>query len=618
MCGIAGIVSPHKPSEQEIQNITDAIKHRGPDAEGYYVNGHVALGHRRLSIIDLDARSNQPFFSQSKRYVIVFNGEIYNYKKIAVELVKAGIELRTTSDTEVIVEAFALWGPGFVHLLNGMFAFVIYDTQEQNLFLFRDRVGKKPLFYTLTEDTFLFASELKAIFRHPKISSALSYDLTILSTFLQLGYIPQPKTFYKNIQKFPAGHYGILTSDLKLSILPYWNVSHYIKTSRLIKEEQAFHHLKELVHDAVHNRLLSADVPVGIFLSGGIDSSLVTASASQIAKVKTFSIGFKESKFDESIFAQQVADHLGADHYSYHLSQAEAVEMLDDYLNHFDEPFADTSAIPTMLVSKLARKEVTVALTGDGGDELFLGYGSYTWAERLASPLWNFWRPMLKQTLKILPSSRFKRAAHLFENISEDKRRRHIFSQEQYFFSVPELKNNLLKEERFFVDWTYDDFRYLSVLSEAERQALFDFQLYLRDDLLVKVDRASMYYGLECRSPLLDHRLVEFSVNLPESMKKRNGMTKYLMKKMLYEMVPQRIFDRPKWGFGIPLGQWMKNELNYLMDYISEEKIIETGLFNINFVNELKHRFLKGDDYLYNRLWALIIIQKFLTKKGAR
>lgn len=613
MCGIAGIFSATTPTRNEIELMTDSIKHRGPDASGYFLDSQIALGHRRLSIIDLDARSNQPFLSKDGRYVMVYNGEIYNYKKIADELVQSGISLRTTSDTEVIIEGFAIWGAGVLQKMNGMFALAIYDQQEKKLFLCRDRVGKKPLFYYLKDNVLLFGSELKSILCHPLIASNIEIDLSTISTFLQIGYIPQPKTFYKNIYKFPAGHYGFISTDFKVSILPYWNISHYISTTRTITELRAFNSLKQIVNDAVTSRLV-ADVPVGIFLSGGIDSSLVTAVASQSAKLKTFSIGFKESKFDESRYAGRVAKHVGSEHVAYMLSENDAVEMVDKYLNHFDEPFADTSSIPTMLVSQLARKDVTVALTGDGGDELFLGYGSYTWANRLNSPLWSALRPLFKEFLQLIPSSRFKRVSYLFDKVKPEKRRLHIFSQEQYFFSEREVSQKLFINSLTYKDWEYDDFRYLAILSEAERQALFDFQLYLRDDLLVKVDRASMYYGLECRSPLLDHRLVEFSVNLPELFKKRRGVTKYLMKKMLFEMVPEKYFDRPKWGFGIPLAQWMKTDLNYLLRYLDDENLVRFGVFNPAAVKELKQRFLAGETYLYNRLWALIIVQKFLTK----
>lgn len=615
MCGIAGIISKNEVNYSDIELMTDVIHRRGPDAVGYFRSHRAVFGHRRLSIIDLDARSNQPFFSKDGRYVMVYNGEIFNFKKVADELTAKGIPLRTTSDTEVVIEAFALWGVGFIQKLNGMFAFVIYDTLTEKLFLYRDRVGKKPLYYYQKDGLFLFASELKAILKHPVVASSLTVDRSTISTFLQLGYIPQPRTFYNDIYKFPAGHYGILSKEMELSVLPFWNASHFITTSRPVTEYLAFVELKELVTDAVNSRLV-ADVPVGIFLSGGIDSSLVTAVASQAAKLKSFSIGFKENKFDESKYAERVARFVGTEHINYMLGENEAVEMVDQYLNHFDEPFADTSAIPTMLVSKLARKEVTVALTGDGGDELFLGYGAYLWADRLSSPLWSICRPAFKKALQLIPSSRFKRAAHLFDKVELEKRRRHIFSQEQYFFSESELKQDIFSDAGLFTEWSYDDSRYLSILSEAERQALFDFQYYLRDDLLVKVDRASMFYSLECRSPLLDHRLVEFSVNLPKRFKQRHGATKYFMKKMLYELVPEKFFDRPKWGFGIPLADWMKNELSYLFEYLNEENLAKFQIFNPAAVNNLKRRFLSGEVYLYNRLWAMIIIQRFLQKNA--
>jgi asparagine synthase (glutamine-hydrolysing) len=269
-----------------------------------------------------------------------------------------------------------------------------------------------------------------------------------------------------------------------------------------------------------------------------------------------------------------------------------------------------------MLISALARREVKVALTGDGGDELFLGYGSYTWAKRLNNSIVKFTKPILHTALKNMPSSRARRASHLFEKVRAGKLRRHIFSQEQYLFSEDEILNRLLSDRSYFSDWPYDDFQYLKILSEEERQALFDIQFYLRDDLLVKVDRASMFYGLECRCPLLDHELIQFVVNLPRQLKKQNGTTKYLLKKMLFEFVPQKYFDRPKWGFSIPLALWLKNDLDYLFDYLSNENLMRTNVFNADYVNVLKKKFLDGETYLYNRLWALIIAQKFLLKYG--
>jgi asparagine synthase (glutamine-hydrolysing) len=616
MCGISGIFSRDKSDRLEIRTVTASIKHRGPDAEGFFEDDYIALGHRRLSIIDLDARSNQPFTTNDGRYVIVYNGEIYNYKSITKELRDCGVTLRTTSDTEVLVEAFVLWGPGFVHKLNGMFAFVIYDSITHQLFLCRDRDGKKPLYYFLSDKLFVFGSELKAVTSHSFVRKQLKVNKSTLSVFLQLGYIPKPNTFYENISKFPDGHYGIVSPQFKLSILPYWNIAHSIKYHRDITEQNAFNQLKRLFYNSVNLRLI-ADVPVGIFLSGGIDSSLVTAVAAQTTKLKTFSIGFKESKFDESFYARKVAAHLKTEHYEFVLREKDAVELVDIYLDHFDEPFADTSSIPTMLISKLARKEVKVALTGDGGDELFLGYGSHTWAKRLDNYVVKALRPVLHSVLNHLPSPRAKRVSHLFEKLRPGKQRRHIFSQEQYLFSEHEVLSDLLTDKNYYADWVYDDLRYLRTLTEPERQALFDLQFYLRDDLLAKVDRASMYYGLECRCPMMDHEFVQFVVNLPENLKKRGNVSKYLLKQILFELVPEKYFDRPKWGFSIPLAQWLKNDLQYLFEYLNEENLNKTNVFNIGYVNSLKDKFQSGQTYLYNRLWALIIAQKFLLKYGA-
>lgn len=610
MCGIAGIFSKNEIAPGTLELMTDALAHRGPDANGYFYEKRVALGHRRLSVIDLDARSNQPFFSNHSKYVIVFNGEIYNYKKIASRLLEAGVSLRTTSDTEVVIEAFALWGPGFVHELEGMFAFVIYDTLQEKLFLFRDRVGKKPLFYFLSDGIFAFASEIKSLRQHPEIKRRATLKKSVIGAFMQQGFIEQPNTFFEHIFKFSAGHYGIISSQLSLSILPYWSVTHHLRTQSAISQGSAIDQLKQLIDDAVMSRLV-ADVPLGILLSGGIDSSVVAAVAARDTHIKTFSIGFREAKFDESKYAERIAKYLRTDHHQYILSSVEAMEMLETGLTHFDEPFADTSAIPMMLVSKKARESVTVALTGDGGDELFLGYGAHIWARRLANPMWQNLKPLAHALMSRIPASRWKRAAHMFEDAHN--RERHIFSQEQYFFSEREVEHNLFNGPDCKQSYFDDDLYALPWITPAERQALFDFQVYLRDDLLVKVDRASMLYSLECRCPLLDHRLVEYVINLPASFKLRGNTSKYLLKKILFELIPPKYFDRPKWGFSIPLDQWLKKDLGYLMRFIAKPQIEQTGIFNFSYVNSLVERFNQGENYLYNRLWLIIVIQRFLN-----
>lgn len=612
MCGIVGILGFDPQGEENVRKMAQQLVHRGPDADGFFCSESLYMGHRRLSIIDLDARSNQPFVSASGRFVLIYNGEIYNYREIAGQLAREGVRLRAQSDTEVIVEAFERWGVGFVHRMVGMFAIVLHDLEFKTTYLFRDRIGKKPIYYFHQSGVLVLASEIKALRQHPLVQQASTIKRSPISTFLQLGFLPEPETFFSGVKKFPAGCYGIYRES-KLTVLPYWNVSHYIKGNRTTIESKATDEFVSLLHAAVTDRMV-ADVPVGVFLSGGIDSSLVAAIASKQCKLKTFSIGFTDDRFDESQYAKKVADFLGTDHMHFLLTEGIAMEMLEKYLDHFDEPFADTSAIPTMLVSQMAAKKVKVALTGDGGDELFLGYGAYQWANRFDHPAWLLALPFIEFGVRQLESSKWKRISQMLR-LPELDQRQHIFSQEQYFFAEKELSEGLL-ERATYDHWHFQDAPELRHLSAAERQALFDFQFYLREDLLVKVDRASMAFGLECRSPLLDHRLVEFAVNLPEELKLRRGDTKYLMKQILYQHIPEQFFNRPKWGFSVPLAKWLKGDMSYLLDYLSKENLQATNIFNEARVRELLARFKNGEDYLYNRLWVMIIVQRFLMKHG--
>jgi len=621
MCGIVGFISSSSSEPALIQEMIKGIQHRGPDANGIFINDEktCALGHTRLSIIDLSEQANQPFYSRDGRYVIIYNGEVYNFKEVREELQsKQGVVFRTSSDTEVILEAFACWGPSMVNKLSGMFALAIYDKQQRSFTLFRDRVGKKPLFYFSGEGLFAFASEIKALLKHPVIQRQAQLDKTMIATFLHLGYIPEPHTGYVNIKKFPSGSWAEVDSNLKMQTHPYWKATEWLKPDGM-SVDQAKKELSGRLNRAVEQRLIS-DVPLGTFLSGGTDSSLVTAIAARhvSSPIKTFSIGFTESKFDESQYARAVASHLKTQHTEYKLSEREALSMLEPYLDHFDEPFADTSAIPTMLVSKLARQEVTVALTGDGGDELFQGYGSYTWANRLDSLKWKLARAPLQGIFSTTRSNRLLRVSKLLEHVKEHQIRSHIFSQEQYFFSQHEIESKLLAQAKDFVPFEYSDPTAVSRnWSAGECQALFDFQYYLKDDLLVKVDRASMYYALECRCPLLDQSVVELALQLDLSLKVKHGKSKWILKELLREHLPDRLIDRPKWGFSIPLAQWLKGDLQYLVDqYLSTEAIQETGIFNPNYIENLKAQFLRGRDYLYNRLWVLIVIQRWLKKQN--
>ena len=621
MCGISGIISRTEITQARIQEINTALLHRGPDAQAVYLNDSktVALGHTRLSIIDVSVQANQPMQVDNGNLIIVFNGEIYNFKKLKA-LIEAGnpaIRFVTNSDTEVILYAFKKWGMAMAEHLEGMFAIAIYDKQLDRVFLFRDRVGKKPIYYFCNHEHFIFASEIKALLKHPSVSQSKEIDRQAIHEFLHLGYIPEPKTIYRSIRKFPAGFSGEVWKNLSFSFKPYWKPEALVKPkSNNLSELEIKNTLHNKLRSAVEKRLIS-DVPLGTFLSGGTDSSLVTALVAEQSKgsVKTFSIGFKESRFDEHRYAAQVASFLKTNHHEYILSEHEAAGLLETYLDHLDEPFADTSVIPTMLVAQMARKEVTVALTGDGGDELFLGYGTYTWASRLANPIFRAAKPGLDIGLRLIGSDRFKRISHLLDSVKPQHQRSHIFSQEQYLFSEYEIRERLLKEPLDYESFRYQDNSQLNeLLSEEEKQAFFDLKYYLKDDLLVKVDMASMYHSLECRCPLLDHDIIEFALNTPFSLKRRGGVNKWILKELLKEYLPDSLVNRPKWGFSIPLAEWMKNELNYLMDFISPSKLETTNLFKTDYVSNLITRFKHGEDHLYNRLWAIIVIQRFLNQ----
>jgi asparagine synthase (glutamine-hydrolysing) len=619
VCGITGIAGKESIHPNAIAAMTQRLSHRGPDAHGIYAvaDGTIALGHTRLSIIDLRTISNQPFQSSNGRYVLVFNGEIYNFKAIREDLIKHhGKSFKTDSDTEVIIEAFSVWGDACVTKLEGMFAFVIVDVETKKLYLFRDRVGKKPLYYFHSNDLFAFASEIKALLTNPDISTQLTINQDCISTFLHLGYIPQPATIYQQIHKFPAGHVGLVDSNLAFSVKPYWKVEEHYPLKKISDFSDAKNQLNNLLHHAVGERLMS-DVPLGAFLSGGTDSSLVCAIASKQMQspLKTFSIGFENSRHDERHYASSVAKHLGTDHTEYVLNEREGCDILQQYLHHYDEPFADTSAIPTMLISRLARDQVTVVLTGDGGDELFLGYGAYVWANRLNAPMLKVIQRPLGKILERSGNNRLERVSKLLQPNDQSGIRSHIFSQEQYFFSQDEIAHKLLATKTQFHPFVYEDPAIIAKISPAEKQALFDFNYYLKDDLLVKVDRASMYHSLECRCPLLDRRIVEFACALDPSLKLKNKKSKYILKSVLKDYLPESMVERPKWGFSVPLDTWLKNDLRYLIDeHLSEKRINEIGLFNPGYVLDLTQKFFAGTDYLYNRLWVLIVIQKWMKE----
>lgn len=621
MCGIAGYISGKSSfTPEQLSEAVAYMRHRGPDAEGFYYSpdNRVALAHRRLSILDLSSAANQPMFSADGRYCIVFNGEVYNYRELKQQLPAAGARLKTTSDTEVILELFAQKGPACFSELNGMFAFAVYDLQRQQLTLCRDQVGIKPLFYYADDHQFIFASELKVI--RQLLKGRLQLQKEAVPAFLHLGFIPEPGTIYTDTWKFPAAHW--VTIDINqpgFRSIPekttaFWQLEKTISAGTLSDEKEAQQQLKALLYDSVQRQLIS-DVPIGTFLSGGTDSSVVTAIAAAVSgsnRIKTFSIAIDDGRYNESAYAKAVAAHLQTDHHEFAVKEQEVLELIDNLLPAYDEPFADSSAFPTMMVSRLARKHVTVALSGDGGDELFHGYGMYQWATRLSHPVIKACRHPLHTFTRFM-GNRYRRAGQLFDYPAGHVRT-HIFSQEQYCFSEKELQAILIGPAFNFGAWNQDP-EVARSLTAAEKQSCWDFNHYLKDDLLVKVDRASMQYSLESRVPLLDYRLAEFAYNLSPALKIKNGESKYLLKKVLYEHVPQDLFRRPKWGFTIPLAKWLKGELRYLLDqYTSEAVINRHGLVQYKAVKELKDAYLQGRDYLYNRLWLLVVLHRWLEE----
>lgn len=587
--------------------MTDALTHRGPDASGYHTDGPCTLGHRRLSVIDLSEAANQPMTDQSGRYTMVYNGEVYNYRDIAKEL---DLSLRTASDSEVVIEAFAKWGPAFVEKLNGMFAIAIWDSAKKELHLFRDRIGIKPLYWGLVDNRLVFASELKGITAVSELRQRLELDDEALGHYLHIGFVPEPYSIWKQLRKFPKGHRACYRLGGPLVAEPYWSLKDQFKPQCFRNEAEATDELERLVVSAVHMRMMS-DVPFGTFLSGGVDSSLVTAIAQTHSPepVRTFSIGFEEGKYNEMPFANEVSDYLDTRHYAYVLKEKEAIDMVPGLMQVYDEPFADSSAIPTMLVSKMARKDVTVALTGDGGDETFMGYNTYLWANRLSRPYVQALHGPLGIGLR-MGNDKMRRAAWLFEQRFGPKAVTHLFSQEQYLFSARQV-DKILKSP-------YDPLPLLPdppaarPLQPHERQAYFDLERYLPDDLLVKVDRAAMHFGLETRVPLLDHRIVTFGLNLDPDLRLNGAIVKYLLKKVLYRYVPESYFDRIKWGFAIPLDSWMRNALNpFIEDQLHSKALGEVlGAAPADIPAVRKWR--NGDELYYNRVWQLAVLGQFL------
>lgn len=618
MCGISGFCDFSKKSDkQTLVNMTDILHHRGPDDSGYsfYENNfaNIGLGHRRLSILDLSARGHQPMIHQHLE--IIFNGEVYNFSEIAKELESFGYIFESHSDTEVILKAYHKWGIKAVGKFLGMFAIVIYDKEAQKLIFIRDRAGVKPLNYYYKDGLFLFSSELKSFHKHPNFQKEINKDA--LALFFKYSYILEPHTIFKYTYKLPAGHYAELNlQNRDFKVYKYWDViDSYNKPKLDISFEEAKIETQRLLKSACEYRMVS-DVPVGIFLSGGYDSSAVTAilQKDRTEKLKTFSIGFYEEKYNEANYAKKVAKYLGTDHTEYYCTQKDAQELLPLMSEIWDEPFGDSSNIPTTLVSRLARKYVTVSLSADGGDEIFGGYDKYTQAlkyQKMFLKIPSFFGDIIelvnpKYLVGLNKTYNFVNRYEKLKTILKTKDEIEMMNGIVYYFTPSET--NKLLGKTASIHTNFEDKILLNLYNDAvDKMMAIDYKTYQLDDILVKVDRATMSVSLEGREPLLDHRIIEFVSKLPSSFKIKNGNKKYILKSIVHDYIPKELMNRPKMGFIIPLNEWFGDELKkYVLEYLNSSKVAKTGVLNVSMVERLKNEWLKNNSFSANKIWLLL------------
>jgi asparagine synthase (glutamine-hydrolysing) len=620
MCGIAGWInlkqSKENHTESVLHSMCERIVHRGPNSEGLWLDDTVALGMRRLSIIDLHT-GDQPVFNCDKSVIVMMNGELYNYREVRAELEEKGHTFVTKSDTEILPHLYEEYGENLVDHLNGMYAFSLWDTRKKKLIIARDRFGEKPLYYGVFDGKLIYASEPKAMLAHPSVNAKLDSDA--LRHYLSYDYVPAPMSIYRGISKLPAAHM-IVVENGEIQTRRYWNMSWSATQTGSIDDKAV--ELRDLLSDAVRMRLVS-DVPLGILLSGGIDSSTVAAFATQHAteRVKTFSIGFEEDSFDESRYARQVAKHLDTEHYEEKLSATTAGDLISEIGTWLDEPLSDGSLIPTFLLAQFVRKHVTVALGGDGGDELFAGYPMYyahTVAAKYARVPSFLRKGFIEPVVKRLPVStknmsfdykakRFVRGA----NLDTVERHHSWFGS----FSLEE-QNQLLAPEILAAsdDDIYRGPRELLALCDAtteiEQMQFLDINYYMAEDILTKVDRAAMAVSLETRAPFLDPRVGQFAASLPLEYKLNGKSGKHILKQAMADLLPADILHRPKKGFGIPIAEWLKGRLNPLMhDLLAPVRLKEQGIFNAGYVQQLITEHERGTASHHKQLWTLLVFQ---------
>lgn len=621
MCGICGIVQLREsfPLRQEtLQRMNDVITHRGPDDEGFYLTPTVGLAMRRLSIIDLTG-GHQPISNEEGSIHIVFNGEIYNFQELREQLEEAGHTFSTHSDTEVIVHGYEEYGPDVVHHLRGMFGFSIWDSTTETLMIARDRPGIKPMHYYKDDEKFLFGSEIKSILQCERVPREV--NLEALDRFLTFEYVFSPETIFQKIHKLPPGHFLLLHKG-EIRIEQYWDNLPTIPDEQ-DDEEYYAQHLAELLEESVKMRLIS-DVPLGALLSGGIDSSAIVGYMAKHSDrpVKTFSIGFEEQTYNELDYARTVAEHFKTEHHEL-IIKPDAVDLVDNLVKNLDEPFGDFSIFPTYLVSKMAREHVTVALSGDGGDELFAGYDTYIadWVARgyqkipavfrnqIAAPLVDRIPPSPKKKGFVNRTKRFVKGMLLPPDLMHT--RWMIFLQEQEKQKL--YSGNLLDtyERGNSYQFIQEYFRRSqNGVTPLAQQEYVDVKTYLTDDILVKVDRMSMAPSLETRVPFLDHKVMEFAATIPTSLKLKGLTTKYILKKAVSDLLPEKILVRGKEGFSIPIKNWIMHELRpLLLDTLSEDRMKARGYFQPRYVQQLVQEHLNGKENHSHRLWALMMFE---------
>jgi len=638
MCGFAGLLNPDSSLTQEeylgrLQRMTQSISHRGPDDEDFWIDPaqKIGLGFRRLSILDLSPLGKQPMASACGRYRIAFNGEIYNHKEIKKSVEESGyfpFEFRGRSDTEVLLSAITAWGfEKTLQKLNGMFAIALWDQELQKLFLSRDRIGEKPLFYGWVQNQFVFGSELKTLTCLPGFER--NFDTQALSLYFRHSCIPAPYTPFQNLYKLRPGHFLEVSASsfTHPKIAPYWSALEVCQRegNRKSNLEDETQHLHELLKDSVKIRM-EADVPLGAFLSGGIDSSLVVSlmQTQSSLPIKTFTIGFKEKRFDESIQARDIAKHLGTDHTELTVTSQDAQDTVPFLSKMMDEPFGDASLIPTFLVAKLAKQKLTVALSGDGGDELFCGYPRYILGKKFLSRFGN-WNPIAKEKLalgirkiplplwnKILSQTKWTSPGEKINKFAEaltTKNPLELYQKLTSHFDPPKQITLETREPPTLLNQGAPP-----IDNPIELMMALDLVTYLPDDILVKVDRATMAVSLEGRMPLLDHRLVELAWTFPLDWKLRNGQGKWILKKILKNYVPESLYERPKMGFSVPVGDWIRGPLrDWAEELLKETKIKNQGILQVEPVRMLWRKHLLRERNHQHQLWDILMFQDWLS-----